>query len=146
MSVLVTDEQEATLHAGLAGRMDDHRRLLGEIDPQAARSGYNALVAAAFSLAAVKRFPEGTAPAEVIEYVGNVRSRSERLAQLDARVAERVLLAAVSDEVIEDIDWLHTFQAQVVLLAAMVGDQQLDDEGLDRFMRRARKVADRLLA
>jgi hypothetical protein len=141
-----TDEQEAALHAALAGRFDEHERLLDEIDPQAARSGYNALVAAAFSLAAVNRFPGGGTPAEVTEYVGDVRARSQDVATMDARVAERVLLAAVSDEEIDDIGWLPAFQAQTVLLAAMIADQRLDDEGLDRFMRRARKVADALLA
>jgi hypothetical protein len=142
----VTDEQEATLHAALAGRIDEYTRLLDEIDPVAARTGYSTLVAAAFALAVVKRFPEGTPEAEVIEYVGQVRSRSEEVAKMDPRVAERVIMAAISDEEIDDIDAKTSFQTQSVVLAALIGDQRLDAAGLDSFMRRARKIADRWLA
>jgi hypothetical protein len=69
----VTDEQVATLHAQLAGHLDEHKRLLGELDREAARRGYNALVTAAFSVTVVKRFPKDTEPGTAIEFVADVR-------------------------------------------------------------------------
>jgi hypothetical protein len=142
----VTDEQEATLHAQLAGKSDEHVRLLDQLDPVAARAGYSTLVSAAFFLAADKRFPEGTPAAAIIEYVADVRARSDRTAKVDPVVAERVLLAVNTDEEIADIDASDSFRTQLVLLAALIADAQLDAPALDAFMLRARRLADRWLA
>jgi len=142
----VTDEQEATLHAQLAGRFDEHERLLDALDPGTARTGYSALVSAAFAVAADERFPEGTPAAEIIEYVGNVRSRGENIARTDPRIAERVMLAVTSDEEIDDIDPRVSFETQLVLLAALIADAHLDETGLNAFMGKARKLADSWLA
>ena len=141
----VTDEQEAALHAMLAGKLQEHERKLDALDPVAARTGYSALVSAAFTIAAGTRFPEGTAASEIIEYVGEVRSRGEGVT-IDPRIAERVLSAINSDEEIDDIDAQVIFQTQLVLLAALIADARLDDAGLDVFLRRARKRADSWLA
>lgn len=142
----VTDEQEATLHAQLAGNFDEHVRLLNSLDPIAARTGYSALVSAAFFLAAEGRFPEGTPAAEIIDYVADIRSRTDRTAGIDPITAERVLLAVSTDEEIGDIDRRTSFQTQLVLLAALIGDAGLDAQELDHFMLRSRKLADRWLA
>lgn len=142
----VTDEQEATLHAQLAGKFDEHKRLLDGLDPDAARTGYSALVSAAFSIAADERFPEGTPTADVIEYVGDVRSRTEGAAKIDPAIAERLILAVNTDEEIEDIDPRASFTTQLVLLAALIADADLSDDGLNNFMVQARRLADRWLA
>lgn len=141
----VTDEQEAALHAQLAGKFDEHMRLLDALDPAAARTGYSALVSAAFSLAAERRFPEGTPTAEIIDYVADVRSRSDRTAAIDPVAAERVLLAISADEKIGDIDRRTSFETQLVLLAALIADAHLDDRELDEFMLKSRRRADRWL-
>jgi hypothetical protein len=146
MTMPVTDEQEATLHAQLAGKLDEHKRLLNALDPVAARTGYSALVSAAFTIAATTRFPEGTPVAEVIEYVGDVRSRTEGSAQMDPLIAERLLRAIVSDERVGDIDSRTNFETQLLLLGALIADARPDESELDRFMIRARKLADRWLA
>ena len=142
----VTNEQEAALHAQLAGEFDEHSRLMDELDPVAARTGYSALVSAAFCLAAEQRFPEGTPAAAVIEYVGDVRSRTESAAKIDPVTAERVILAVVTDEEIDDIDRRTSFQTQLVLLAALIADAHLDASGLEEFMLQARNLADQWLA
>lgn len=142
----VTDEQEATLHAQLAGKFDEHMRLLDSLDPAAARTGYSALVSAAFSLAAERRFPEGTPASEIIDYVADVRSRTDRTAAIDPVTAERVLLAVSADEKIGDIDRRTSFQTQLVLLAALIADAHLGAQDLDAFMLRARRRADRWLS
>jgi hypothetical protein len=146
MTMPVTDEQEATLHAQLAGNFDEYVRLLDSLDPAAARTGYSALVSAAFSLAAEERFPEGTPDAEIIDYVADVRSRTERTAAIDPVTAERVLRAISADEDIDDIDRRTSFETQRVLLAALIADAHLGARELDAFMIRARRRADRWLS
>jgi hypothetical protein len=146
MTMPVTDEQEATLHAQLAGNFDEYVRLLDTLDPAAARTGYSALVSAAFSLAAETRFPEGTPDAEIIDYVADIRSRSERTAAIDPVTAERVLRTITADEEIDDIDRRASFQTQRFLLAALIADARLDAQELNDFMLRARRRADRWLA
>jgi hypothetical protein len=146
MTMPVTDEQEATLHAQLAGNFDEYVRLLDSLDPAAARTGYSALVSAAFSLAAEGRFPEGTPDAMIIDYVADVRSRSDRTAAIDPVTAERVLRAISADEDIDDIDRRTSFETQRVLLAALIADAHLGARELDAFMIRARRRADRWLS
>lgn len=110
------------------------------------RTGYNALVSAAFSIAADKRFTGSATAADVIDYVAAVRSRADSAASLDPRIAERVLLAVISDEEIGDIDARASFEAQLVLLAALTADANLDAAQLDSFMIRARRLADQWLS
>jgi hypothetical protein len=146
MTMLVTDEQEAALHAQLAGKFDEYERLLDIMDRVAARTGYSALVSAAFFLAAEERFPEGTPAASITEYVADVRTRSDRTAKIDPVTAERVLLAVSTDEEIDDIDARASFQTQRFLLAALTADASPGTQELDDFMLRSRRLADRWLA
>lgn len=78
--------------------------------------------------------------------MADIRSRSERTAAIDAVTAERVLLAISADEKIGDIDRRTSFQAQLVLLAALIADAQLSTQELDAFMLRSRRRADRWLS
>lgn len=144
----VTDEQVATLRAQLEGKLDEHKRLLAQLDPAAARKGYAALIAAAFSLAVDRRFAQGgdADEATVIDYVADVRSRTEGSAEIDPRVAERLILAVYTDEQIRDIDVRVRYETQILLLAALVADVQFDDAGLERFLSQARELADKWLA
>jgi hypothetical protein len=103
-------------------------------------------VSAAFAIAVDERFPEGTPAADVIEYVGDVRSRGESAGRIDPRIGERVILAITSEETIEGIEPRVGFQARLVLLAALIADARLDEAALNAFMVRARKLADSWLA
>lgn len=141
----VTDEQVATLRAQLAGQADEHRRLLEQLDPAAGRSGYPALVAAGFALATDRRFADASDPG-IIKFVGDLRLRGAEIADhLDPAVAERLLRAALSDEDVDDISTETSFRAQLILLAGLIGDEQLDGAGLDRVLADARKLADQWL-
>jgi hypothetical protein len=146
----VTDEQEAALHAMLAGRFDEHQRLLGAINTDTGRIGYSALVSAAFAVAADERFPEGTPAGEIVEYVGDVRSRGEDAGRIDPLVAERVILAVTSDEKTDDIDPQVSYETQLTLLAALIADAHPDahpdDAALNTFLGKARKLADSWIA
>jgi hypothetical protein len=143
----VTDEQVAPLRAQLARQPAEHQRLYGLLDQTAKRTGYRALVSAAFVVAAQRRFAQDVSPGEVIEFVGDVRSRSSEVAdQVDPKTAERVIMAVFTGQPLDDIDPRTSWEAQLVLMAAIIGDEHLDDAGLDSFLAEARKLADQWLA
>lgn len=142
----VTDDQVVALRAYLADDLDQHRQLYARLGRQAARSGYTALLAAAFFEAVNRRFAQDGTAADVIEFVADVRGRSEALGKaIDPRAAERLIRAALSDEDIDDLDDQAKGGLYVVLLAGLIGDEQLSDDGLDEFLAGARKLADEWL-
>jgi hypothetical protein len=61
-------------------------------------------------------------------------------------IAERVIMAVLADDSLDGIDPYKSLEAQSVLLAALVYDEDLDDAGLDAFLAKARKLADEWLA
>ena len=142
----VTNEQAATLRACLAGDFATHERLRGQLDRTAAATGYTALLGAAFCIAVERRFVPGGSTAAVIEFVADVRSRSEGLAaKIDPAAAERLIRAVYTDEHISDLDRETRIGTQFVLLAALIVDEHLDEAGLDTFMADARELADEWL-
>jgi hypothetical protein len=143
----VTDEQVAPLRAQLARQPAEHQRLFGLLDQAAKRTGYRALVSAAFVIAAQRRFAQDVSQEKVIEFVGDVRSRSPEVGdQVDPKTAERVIMAVFTDQLSDDIDPRKSWETQLLLMAAIIGAQHLDDAGLDAFLAEARKLADQWLA
>jgi hypothetical protein len=143
----VTDEQVATLRAYLAGDFDTHKRLFGQLDGASARVGYPALVTAAFCEAVERRFAKSGTTSDVIEFVGEVRSRHLKNAdEIESRVAERIILAIFTDEEVGDLDAEIKFHTQFILLLPLIDDEQFDDAGLDMFMGEARKLANQWIA
>lgn len=143
----VTDEQVETLRALLSGQFEDYKRLFARLDNTAVRSGYAPLAAAAFYLAAQRRFSEKSTKAEVINFVADVRSRAESArAAIDPNDAERIIRAVHTDEDITDIDRNRRFEMQLALLAGLVSDEAFDQAALASFLTQARKVADQMLA
>lgn len=139
----VTDDQVAALRAYLADDLDQHRQLYARLDRQAARSGYAGLLAAAFFEAVNRRFAQDGTAADIIEFVADVRSRSQALGEaIDPRTAERLIRAALTDEDLDDLDDNAKGSLYVVLLAGLIGDEQLSQDGLDEFLAEARKLAD----
>jgi len=142
----VTDEQVAAQRALLRDDMDQHKVLYAQLDREMVRTGYSALVTGAFCQAVERRFARDDR-AEVIRFVGDVRSRSEALAkELDPQVAERVIRVVLGDGSIADVDDVTAVGTQLVLLTAIVADEQLDEAALDAFLASARKLADQLMA
>jgi len=139
----VSADEVATLRTYLSGNMDKYRRMQQQLDPVAARSGYSALIAAAFFEAVDRRFAKpGTTTGDIIRYVGDVRARSARVSDaLDPQAAERVIRHALGEGSIRDLDDDTVIGAQIVILSALIADEQLDDAGLDQFMAEARKLA-----
>lgn len=144
----VTDDEVAVLRAHLAGDQVRYRELYGRLDRSAGtRTTYSLLITAAFMEAVERRFAGKGTAADVISYVADVRSRSDDVAQaLDARAAERVIRDVLTDEDIADIDGKTRGQVYIIVLSALVSDEQLDDAGLDAFLAAAREKADDYLA
>jgi hypothetical protein len=142
-SMAVTDEQVAALRAQLAGDTAEYRRRIADLDTAADRDGYTALLSAAFVVAAERRFSVGSEVGDVLKFVADVRGRTPDAGDdIDARTAERLILAAVSDADIDDIDTDTAILTQLMLLAALTADAQYDDAGLDAFLVEARALAD----
>jgi hypothetical protein len=142
----ITDAQVAPLRAQLAANIEEHRRLLAQLPPGEVRREYRMLVTAAFCVAGERRFPSGSSVADVIEFVADARSRTQRLSAIDPRIAERVVLAVAADEDINDIDPKTSFETQLLLLAVMTADARYDAVGLEEFLTEARKLADQWLS
>lgn len=139
----VTDDQVMALRAYLAGDFDTHKRLFRQLDRTSARVGYPALVTAAFCEAVERRFAESGTASDVIEFIGEVRSRHLKDPdEIESRVAERVILSVFTDEEVGDLDAKVKYRTQLILLLPLIDDEQLDDAGLDAFLGEARKLAD----
>lgn len=145
----VTDDQMATLHAQLAGRTEEHRRLAKQLDPEQAKLGYAALIAAAFILAVENRFMEGEGvadDAEIINFIASARERSDDSADaINPDIAQQMILHLLGRGSVANIDENVKFEHQIILLAALVGQAQFDDSKLNSFLNEARSLADRIL-
>jgi hypothetical protein len=143
----VTDAQVAALRAYLADDWELHQELMRQHDRVEAGKGYTALVTAAFVEAVERRFGKNSTQGDIISYVGDVRSRSERVAQmLDPEVAERVISVVLGDATTQGISREAKVSAQATLLTALVVDEHLENAGLDAFLTDARKLADQILS
>ena len=143
----VTDDQVAALRALLVDDIDRHKQLFGQLDRAEARKGYPALVTAAFGEAVERRFGQHYQPADIVSFVADVRSRSDRLArELDPDVSERVINAVLGHGSARDLDKEAVTRAKLVLLGGLVADARLDDAGLDELLAAARKLADQLMS
>lgn len=142
----ITDDMAATLHAQLAGQTDEHLRRLRELDKESVQSEYPVLVAAAFFLATNRRFGKSnptTVRAQIIEFVASLRGRTpEATEKVDAHIAERLLLAALGEESIADIDDRTVYTTELFLLAGLIADADLGDAELTSFIAKARTMAD----
>jgi hypothetical protein len=146
MLMKVTDEVLATLRAGLSARKDEYLSRWDQLEG-GARHEFRALLSATFCEAVDRRFAPAAPAAEVIEYVGDVRSRTAgAAAQIDPRSAERLILAVYAGEDIGDIPPGTVFRTQILLLSALVADAGLDDAGLDELLGAGRATADSWLA
>lgn len=143
----ISDDLVATLRAQLAGDAHEHERLWSQLDQAEVQSAYAALVEGAFFAAVDRRFGKNSTAADVIEFVGDLRSRSEHIeSSLDPVAAERLIMAVIGEGSLDNIDNATRFRIEGVLLAALVHDEQFADAELDAFMAKARKFGDYLLS
>lgn len=141
----VTDDQVDTLRALLTGQSEEYLRRFGQLDPEAAKTGFSALVTAGFFEAVYRRFAEEqNKHAKVVEFVGDLRARlDESGRELDARAAERLVLRSLGNEgSVADIDDKTALSTQMTVLAALILDEELAETDLEEFIREVRAVAD----
>lgn len=143
----VNDLQVATLRAQLAGQTAEHMALLDQLDKVNDGAGYSALVTAAFFEAVDRRFKNRNSNADVIEYVADVRSRFDEIAgRVDPNIAERLINKVIHGKSTDDVDPRASARARLYLLAALIADAELSGAELDKFLDKARKMADYLLS
>lgn len=146
----VTDAQIAALRALLKGEAEKHRELLDQLDRTEANVGYSALLAAGFFEAVERRFiVDGhvTNSARVIDFVASIRERTDETPDaVKPDIAERMIFHALDQGAsISGIATDTVIQHQIILLAALIGDAQLNDLELDDFLRKIRTDADELI-
>ena len=144
--MVVTDDALAEVRAWLAGLAPQEDWSRSQLDVSVLR-GYRLLVAAAFFEAVARRFGPAVLAAEVTEHISRLRSGSDLLARhLDSRSAERLILSVSTGEDTADIGLAASFEAEVLLLVALVAEAGMDGEALDQLLGRARAAADQQLA
>jgi len=142
----VSDAQVATLRAQLAGRLDEHLRLLGQIDSASDRKAYSALVVASFCEAVERRFGRDGSAADVVDFVADVRATSNDAARkINPRAAERLIRGVYTDEDVSEVSPDQKRELYVLLLPALIGDEQFDEAALDEFLKNSRRLADQWL-
>ena len=140
---LITDDHVAALRAMLSEDADEAERLGDRVARSDEPLVFNAIIAAAFTLAVHRRFGGGYTVADIIHFVAHERTRFDDSADdFDPRVAERLTLAALGDGSIEGVEDEAKANAQIALLMGLVDDEDFDDAGLDEFLDEARKVAE----
>jgi hypothetical protein len=138
----ITDDEVAALRAHLSGNQALQQELYARLVNPASRSRYATLVAAAFFEAVNRRFAKDAA-ADVISFVADVRSRSDRLAEsIDPQAAEQLIRGVLTEEDFPDLDTGTRGRLFIVLLVALVSDEQVNGDELDAFLAEARKTAD----
>ena len=126
--------------------VEGFERIQAELGP-APSAANGALISAAFFKAAERRFADGGTEADAVAFVADLRARSSQLAaDLDPRIAERLLLATFADEEIDDIGDEARGQHCLILLGGLIADASLSDAQLNAFLDDARKLANEWLA
>ena len=143
----VTDDQVAALRALLVDDQDRHRQLFGQLDRAEARTGYPALVTAAFGEAVERRFGQRYQPADVVVFVADVRPGQTAWLPRSTPTPPNAS-STPSSATQASATWTgkSVTRAKLVLLAALVADARLDDAALDEFLAAARKLADQLMS
>lgn len=127
--------------------MDRYRQLFSGLDRAEAKKGYSALVTAGFVEAAERRFGTSYQAVGIVEFVADVRGRSDQVAaELDPDVAERVIRVVLENAPVDDLSRNAITGAQLLLLIGLIADARLDSQELDQFLAGARKFADQLMS
>jgi hypothetical protein len=138
MPLTITDKQIAAMRALLAADIGTFQRHLDDLGPS---EDLGPLGHAAFFLLVERRFAKRPAEA-VIAFVGDVRGRSERLAQkVDPIAAERMIRWVYTDESVADIDIDTRKNLVSILIPALAYDEHFDDAQLDELLPEVCKLA-----
>lgn len=119
-----------------------YRRLNAELSP-AANPAFSVLLGTAFMSAVERHFGEDSSPADVINFVAEVRARLETAGQLvSADDAERVIRAALGeDHLLGQMDGRAIGSAQTAMLFALVQEDDPAPDAVDALLSNAREDA-----
>ncbi|WP_433469309.1 hypothetical protein [Spirillospora sp. CA-128828] len=138
----VSGDQVAAVRAMLARDTEAHQRISERLD-LASELAHGLLITAAFFLAAERRFT-GRAASDITTFVADLRTRPGLSEIVNARIAERLLLATFTDEEINDISGEGQADHFGVLLVGLTVD--FSDAELDGLLNGARELADEWLS
>jgi hypothetical protein len=140
--VTITADHVAALRAALAGDGFAFERL-AEQSGSAYSRDLPYLMAMAFAAVVRRRFPDGWSAADVIKFVGQVRSGDGGHSALSPTLAEQLILSARRNAPLRgQPDETARAYTQFVLLRELVRD--LDDEQLSMLLTQARDDAERV--
>lgn len=88
----------AALRALLSCDVDEHLRLVGEIDREGSVDAYGVFYEATFAEAVHRRFGAEATRGDVIRFVAQIRANRSRHDDFDILAAERLLLAVLGDQ------------------------------------------------
>jgi hypothetical protein len=139
MPLTITDKQVATMRSLLAADIGEFQRRLDGLGPG---EDIGPLGTAAFWLLVERRFANRPAD-KVIAFIGDVRARSERLAQkIDPTTAERLIRSVYNDDPVSDIDAATKRDLMTILVPALARDEHFSNEQLDEFLPQVCKFAE----
>ena len=144
----VTDDMVATLRALLSGDNEDFQQRNAALDrSEEGNRVYTALILASFIDAVERNFTAQSTRDSIIDYVADVRSRSPEAADsIDPAAGERLIQMVFDEDVdLSGIDGNTRVRVELAILFALISDEGLDDEALDRYLAGARKLANEIL-
>jgi hypothetical protein len=142
--VVVTEEQVAALRAYLTEDEEKYNRLIARLEKTGGLAGFSALFGSAFFDAVNRRFSPTWTVAEVIRFVATVRAyHIEDPSQLDPCDAEQLIRTALGDGSLDDLDD-DIRSAQIILLPALIHEEQRNRVALEDILAQARQRANSL--
>ena len=143
----VTDMHLEALRTFLVEGPEEWLERYGEPIQNEIGTGYSLLVYCAFDQALRLRFsPTYTVP-QVIRFVADLRLTLEEYAhELDPRVAESLIRYSLGDDTISGrppfgVDEVTMMRAQLLLLVALVTEEDLDETELEKFIKDSAALA-----
>jgi len=148
MPVQVTDDIEAAARAYLRGDTAEYNQRIAELGrARETTVAFRAMVYAAFLLTVQYKFSKDTPREEIIDFVAEIRSRSDDLPDtIDPTAAERQITSVFTGENTDDVDTRMELTIQMLFATAIVDDQGIEGQLFEQLMTSTRKLADDLLS
>lgn len=136
------DKPSKVLRALLLQDFATYRRLDAELG-SASNPAFSVLLGMAFMNAVERHFGENASPADVINFVAEIRARLETASQLvSAEDAERVIRAALGeDQLLSEMDGRAIGGAQTAMLFALVQEDAPSPDAVDALLGKASEEA-----
>lgn len=142
----VTDDVVAIVRAYLEVDGERARQLLDALD-ESQNFAYQAMIAGTFMAAVTRKFNKQSSRDEIIDYVAQVRSRSEEMADaLEPSATERMIESIYSDVDIDDIHPRTVMSIEIFIAVAIVTDKGISGPELEDFLTTARQYGEKILS